>query len=175
MFVDVSVRDDPGNVVFEDWLGGRCAALLRFAFLVTGSQEAAEEAVQTALTRAFERWSWVSRTRDPDAYVRRMVVNAHVSRWRRSGRREVPVAQVHDRTGARDVGDQVAVAETVRRACATLPVRQRAAVVLRYFEDRSFADVAAILGCREATARSHVHRGLAALRAELERQEAPDD
>lgn len=159
--------------VFEDWLQARNHALMRFAYLVTGSQHAAEEAVQTAVTRAYERWAWVSRTDDPDAYVRRMVVNAHVSAWRRWGRREVPVALPREQAGA-DPQDRVAVAETVRRVCAGLPTRQRAAVVLRFYEDRSFAEIAAVLDCAEATARSHVHRGLAALRAELERQEAHD-
>lgn len=88
--MDVGVTDrataaEPG---FDAWVEARAAALLRFAYLVTGSQEAAEDAVQSALVSACEKWSWVGRRADPDAYVRRMVVNAHISAWRRSGRRE---------------------------------------------------------------------------------------
>lgn len=82
---------------FEEWAQARAAALLRFAYLVTGSQHAAEEAVQAALVRALERWRRVSHTRDPEQYVRRMIVNEHVSLWRRSGRRESSVAIVRSK------------------------------------------------------------------------------
>ena len=152
------------------WVEARVAALLRFAYLVTGSQHAAEDAVQSALTSACEKWSRVSRTDDPDAYVRRMVVNAHVSGWRRTagasrrsprcGRRRRPT---------RPTG--VAGADAVWRVCQALPRQQRAAVVLRFYEDLEYAEIAAILGVTEATVRSHVHRALAALRAELTAQE----
>jgi RNA polymerase sigma factor (sigma-70 family) len=87
--------------------------------------------------------------------------------WRPSRRHESPVATV----SLADVGDpaeQVTTVEAVRRVCARLPRRQRAAVVLRFFEDRDYAEVAALLGCSEATARSYVHRALQALRRELE-------
>ena len=92
--MDVGVTEEHvavGDLSFDDWIEARVPALLRFAYLVTGSQHAAEDAVQSALTRACERWSRVRRTTDPDAYVRRMVVNAHISAWRRSGRRELAV------------------------------------------------------------------------------------
>lgn len=88
--MDVEVNEArPGVLGFDQWVEERFVALLRFAYLVTGSQQAAEDALQTALTRALERWGWVGRTREPEAYVRRMVVNAHISAWRRSGAREV--------------------------------------------------------------------------------------
>lgn len=79
---------------FDAWVSARVPALLRFAYLMTGSQEAAEESLQTALTKACEQWSRVHRMDDRDAYVRRMIVNAHISWWRRFRRREVPVALV---------------------------------------------------------------------------------
>lgn len=156
---------------FEAWAEARVAGLLRFGYLVTGSQQAAEDAVQAALTRACEKWSRVSRTTNPDAYVRRMVVNEHVSAWRRTGRREVAVAAVRDAVidPTRDVDDS----DAVWRLCSGLPRRQRAAVVLRFYEDLEYAEIAALLECSETTVRSHVHRALAALRAELSRQEEP--
>ncbi|NYJ02035.1 RNA polymerase sigma-70 factor (sigma-E family) [Nocardioides thalensis] len=158
---------EPG---FDAWVEARVAALLRFGYLVTGSQQAAEDAVQSALVRACEKWSRVRRTTDPDAYVRRMVVNAHVSAWRKSGRRESPVALVQDRT-AGDPAEAVARDDAVWRMCAALPPQQRAAVVLRFYEDLEYGEIAAILGVAEPTVRSHVHRALAALRRELEAEE----
>jgi RNA polymerase sigma-70 factor (sigma-E family) len=175
--MDVGVTDarpDTDELSFDAWVEARVAALLRFAYLVTGSQHAAEDAVQTALTKACEKWSRVRRTTDPDAYVRRMVVNAHVSSWRRTGKRELSVAEVRPARAGADLADAVARGDAVWRVCTGLPRQQRAAVVLRFYEDLEYAEIAAVLGCTEATARSHVHRALTSLRAELERQEKTD-
>ena len=174
--MDVGVTEEHvvvGDLSFDHWVDARVPALLRFAYLVTGSQHAAEDAVQSALTRACERWSRVRRTTDPDAYVRRMVVNAHISAWRRSGRRELSVAEVRD-TSVSDVADGIATGDAVWRVCGTLPPQQRAAVVLRYYEDLEYAEIAAILGVAQATVRSHVHRALAAMRAELQQEDRDD-
>ena len=171
--VDVSVSDArPGTSGgFDAWASARVPALLRFAYVVTGSQVEAEDAVQSALERAMPRWDRIARAEDPDAYVRRMVVNAHVSGWRRSRRHESPVALVSLTEGG-DPAEQVTTAEAVRRVCAGLPRRQRAAVALRFYEDRDYAEIAAVLGCSEATARSYVHRALQALRRELGEESA---
>ena len=174
--MDGTVREQPSRTnsargaTFEEWAQARVAGLLRFAYLVTGSQHAGEDAVQSALTRACERWSRVSRTDDPDTYVRRMVVNAHVSSWRRSGRRELSVPEVYDASGG-DPAETLARDDAVWRVCAALPPQQRAAVVLRFYEDLDYSEIAQVLGVAEATARSHVHRGLTALRIELSEQE----
>jgi RNA polymerase sigma-70 factor (sigma-E family) len=171
--MDVGVTEEQtavGDLSFDDWVEARVPALLRFAYLVTGSQHAAEDAVQSALTRACEKWSRVRRTTDPDAYVRRMVVNAHISAWRRGGRRELSVAEVRD-TEVADHAAGVATGDAVWRVCGTLPPQQRAAVVLRYYEDLEYAEIAAILGVAQATARSHIHRALAAMRAELQEED----
>src|SRR5918996_3265708 len=82
------------DVTFDDWVAARGQALLRFAYLVTGDRVAAEDAVQDALVSACARWTRIRTTDDPEAYVRRMVVNAHISWWRRVTRRESPVAEV---------------------------------------------------------------------------------
>lgn len=157
---------------FDAWASARVPALLRFAYVVTGSQAEAEDAVQAALERALPRWERIAQAEDPDAYVRRMVVNAHVSLWRRAARHESPVALVVLTDGP-DPAEQVTTAEAVRHVCAGLPRRQRAAVALRFFEDRDYPEIAAVLGCSEATARSYVHRALQALRRELGEEE-PD-
>ena len=165
--MDVDVDSPPASgLTYEEWVSGRVPALLRFAFLVTRSQDAAEEALQSALTDALRHWDRVRRAHDPDAYVRRMVVNAHVSGWRRWGRRESPVADLRERTVA-DPAEAAARRDLVWDVCGTLPARQRAAVVLRFYEDLDYPEIAAVLGITEVTARTHVHRALAALRTRL--------
>lgn len=169
MDVRVSERPVPAAAPpFDDWVAARSGALLRFAYLLTGSQSEAEDAVQSALERALVRWSRIGRTDDPESYVRRMIVNQHISLWRRWQRRVSPVAVVRETTAGPDPAEQVAGTEAVRRLCATLPPAQRAALVLRFYQDLDYREIAALLDCAEATARSHVHRALQALRRELE-------
>lgn len=157
---------------FDGWVAARSPALLRFAYLITGSQHAAEDALASALTTAYERWSRVSAMADPDAYVRRSLVNAHISWWRRFARRETSAAEVRQPLDlAADHAVRVSEADLVWRLCASLPPRQRAAVVLRFYEDLSYAEIAETLACSEATVRSHVHRALASLRTLIHAQE----
>jgi len=174
--VDVVVTQDravSGDLSFDAWASARVPGLLRFAYLVTGSQHAAEDAVQEALTSACAKWARVSRTRDPETYVRRMVVNAHISGWRRT-RREAPVADVRD-TASGDPAADLGTADAVWRVCEALPRQQRAAVVLRFYEDLDYPEIAEILGVAEPTVRSHVHRALAALRVQLTQPDEGDE
>ncbi len=167
----------PGRALdFEMWVGDRGDALLRFAYVLTGDAALAEDAVQDALTAACAKWARVSAADDPDAYVRRMIVNAHVSWWRRFRRRELPVPEPdHGRTAASgDGADQRAEADAIWRLCAGLPRTQRAAVVLRYYEGLSYAEIGAVLDCAEATARSRVHRALATLKQTLKEPSTGD-
>ena len=150
---------------FDSWVTARGPALLRLAYVLTGNGPDAEDVVQDALSRALPRWSRISTVDDPDAYVRRMVVNAHVSRWRTFRRREVPVATVHDRPVAAGVGAEDR--DRLWRACQSLPVDQRTAVVLRFYEDLDYPEIAALTGVREGSVRSRVSRGIAAMRHEL--------
>ena len=162
-------------VDFEPWVSERADALLRFAYVLTGDPTLAEDAVQDALTTACARWSRISRADDPDAYVRRMIVNAHISWWRRFRRREAPTAEpARSMLAAPDGAADRAEADAVWALCATLPSRQRAAVVLRFYEQLSYAEIAVLLHCAEATARSSVHRALAALKAVLDKEGAED-
>ena len=154
---------------FEDYVTTRSAALLRFAFLITRNREDANDAVQDALTGLYPRWRQIAARGDVDAYVRRSIVNAHVSAWRKV-RRLYPTEDPSLAANAPvtpDASAAVADADQALRLCGELPPMQRAAVVLRFYEDRSFAEIAQILGCPEGTARSHVHRALATLRAKL--------
>lgn len=153
---------------FEEWVAARLGSLTRFAYLVTGSQSEAEDSLQAALEKVCAKWSKVSVTDDPETYVRRMIANEHVSAWRRFRRRETPVEVV---AADRDSGVGVEEADAIWRACAQLPRQQRAAVVLRFYEDREYAEIAAILDVTESTVRAHIHRGLAALRAALSEED----
>ena len=136
---------------FDAWVTARQASLLRFGYLVTGSAEGAQDAVQSALAEAFARWEHVGRLEDPETYVRRMIANAHISNWRRFGRRQVVVAEPRGGAG----GDAP---------------QQRAAVVLRFYEDLDYPEIAGVLGCSETTARSHIHRALRRLHSTLTAQ-----
>jgi RNA polymerase sigma-70 factor (sigma-E family) len=164
-----------GALDFEQFVTERAPALLRFAYVLTGDVSLAEDAVQDALTTACARWGRVSRADDPEAYVKRMVVNAHISWWRRVRRREAPAAEP-TRTAPPTVDGSAARAdaEAIWALCATLPDRQRAAVVLRFYEELSYAEIAVLLRCAEATARSHVHRALASLKVTLSKEGAED-
>jgi RNA polymerase sigma-70 factor (sigma-E family) len=157
---------------FDEWVAQRGAALLRFAYLLTRDHARAEEAVQDALMAAYSRWTRICRDQDPEAYVRRSIVNADISRWRRFLRRETPTADPAQTSSRPDHADAQAEQDAVWALCATLPSKQRAAVVLRYYEDLPDAEIAVILGCTPATVRSQIHRALASLRTTIGTEEA---
>ena len=153
---------------FETWVAARGTALQRFAYLVTGSASEAPDLVQEALISAYPRWESLAREDTAEAYVRRSIVNGSISRWRKTRR----LVQVSDfdpvaTQSVDDPADAHADAEHAWQLCRGLPPNQRAAVVLRFYEDLSFAQIALVLGCSESTARSHVHRAVTALRARL--------
>ncbi|GII64569.1 RNA polymerase sigma24 factor [Sphaerisporangium krabiense] len=164
---------------FREFVSARSPALIRFGFLLTGGdQHAAEDLLQTVLVKTAARWSRVD---DPEPYVRRAMYRQQVSWWRlASHRRETTVADAPEAPGpsARDHADAAEVKLVLRHALARLTPRQRAALVLRYFEDLPEAQVAQIMGCSVGTVRSTVHRSLARLRVaapELADLRAPRD
>jgi RNA polymerase sigma-70 factor (sigma-E family) len=156
-----------GDPTFDDWVAARGPALLRLAYTLTGGASDAEDVVQDALSRALPRWDRISRVDDVDAYVRRMVVNAHTSRWRAWRRRVSPVAEVADTVVPDRSGPEPDERRAIWAACRALPETQRTAVVLRYYEQLEYSEIAALTGVREGSVRSRVSRGLAALRTEL--------
>ena len=161
-------------VDFDRWAAERGRSLLVFATAVTGDREAARDAVQDALVAVYLRWRRLIAGGEPDAYARRIIVNRHISWWRRLGRRERLTAfEVDHGQAAEAAQDGLADADLARRLLAELPARQRAAVALRFYEDLSFAEIAMILDCTESTARSYVHRALERLRAQM--SETEDD
>ena len=161
----VEVRVDPvATVEFPAFVRAHTAALLRTAYLLTGSSSAAEELVQDTLVRLYPKWHRVAAADAPLAYVRRSLTNGYLNSRRRASRREVSVEDVPDRADEWRADDRFADRDEIWAMLHTLPDRQRAALVLRYFADLPDAAVAEALGCRPATVRSLVSRGLAALR-----------
>lgn len=153
---------------FEEFVAARGAALVRIARGLLRDPHHAEDVVQDVLAKALVKWSSVQRADDPDAYVRRMVVNACTSFWRRAVRREyssdhdsLPERRVPDATG--DVAERDRMLALLRR----LPPKQRAVLVLRHYEGLADAEIADLLGSSAVTVRSNAHRGLAALRTML--------
>jgi RNA polymerase sigma-70 factor (sigma-E family) len=148
----------PGSDDFAEFVAARSGALLRTAYLLTGDHHEAEDLVQTALIKVVPRWG---RLREPEPYVRRVLVNESISRWRRRRWRETTVPEVHDAPVAgRDVDQQL----VLRQALARLAPRQRAVVVLRYFDDLTEAQTAGALGISVGTVKSQSRDALARLR-----------
>jgi RNA polymerase sigma-70 factor (sigma-E family) len=160
---------------FAAFVHRRARHHLRTAVLLTGDWHAAEDLVQTCLVKLYRVWHRLDTGVDPDGYLRRMLINTRRSWWRVGWRREAPVASIPDRAGEADGQDRHAVAETVRQALGALPARQRAVLVLRYFEDLPEAQVADLLGCSVGTVKTHTHRGIRRLRELLGDQLVPED
>ncbi|WP_422736634.1 SigE family RNA polymerase sigma factor [Micromonospora sp. WMMD729] len=151
-------------MTFEEYVGSRGPALMRLARLLTGDEHRAEDLTQEVLSRAYVQWKRISRADRPDVYVRRMLVNANNSWWRRRSNRELVVDTVGDRPLRVDVGGETADRDEMWRLILALPDRQRAVLVLRYYEDLDDATIAQILDCSPVTVRTHAMRALANLR-----------
>jgi len=134
------------------------------AVLLTGDWHTAEDLVQTCLVKLYRAWPRLESGVDLDAYLRRMLVNTYRSWWRVRWRREAPVAAVPDRAGEADGQDRHARAAVVRQALRALPARQRAVLVLRFYEDLTVGQTADLLGCSAGAVQTHTHRGIRKLR-----------
>jgi len=149
---------------FAAYMTARQPALLRTAYLVTGDAHTAEDVVQTALAKLYLAWDKVQQRDSLDAYVRRIIVNECNSLFRRAWkRRERSSDQVPD-IPVTDVPDDGLAAE-LWTVVSTLPPRQRAVIVLRYYEELSEAEIAATLGISPGTVKSQASRALATLRS----------
>ncbi|KIQ64060.1 hypothetical protein TR51_28740 [Kitasatospora griseola] len=133
---------------------------LRTATLIAGDRSRGEELLQDCLVKLYVRWRRAVAD-DPHAYLRRMLVNGHISWWRRR-RRETLIAELPDRPGT--PGDEYGETDELHRALRQLPARQRAVVVLRHLEDLSEKETAAVLGCSLGTVKSQHSRAMSRLR-----------
>ena len=152
------------DTAFEAYVEARGAALVRFAVVLTGDDHRAEDIVQDVLAKAYLKWDRIVRAELPDVYIRRMVVNASRSWWRRPTNRETPVDRSLDTAAGGDLSTRIAERDSVWRLIAALSPRQRAVLALRYYEDLDDETIARILNCSPATVRVHAMRALTALR-----------
>lgn len=160
-----------GALSFEELVRASERRLLRLGLMLTGGVHSAEDLVQTVLARAHDRWDRISALDHPEAYLRTMVVNEFLS-WRRLLKnREIALAEPPDELSDEDIGSRQAQRDAAWRLLAKLPRRQRAVLVLRYYEDLPDSEIAELLGIAPGTVRSNAARGLAALRDTLSAEE----
>ena len=162
---------------FEEFVAMRSRRLLRTCFLLTRDHAAAEDLLQSALAKAWLAWRRLEG--DPEAYVRRIIVNEFTSAWRRKWRGEVPTETLPEdiddvRTGGRDATGQVDDRDQVWTALGRLPRRQRAVVVLRFYEDLTEEQTAAVLGIAVGTVKSQTSKALRTMRLDPDLVSEPD-
>jgi RNA polymerase sigma-70 factor (sigma-E family) len=150
---------------FDAFVRGRTPALMRSAFLLTGDQHLAEDLVQASLARTHQAWRRLDSRSNAEAYTRRIMYHLQVSWWRRRRVPEWSTAQVPEpRRHEPDQADATDLRVAMRGALARLPVRQRAVLVLRYFEDLTEAETAETLGVSVGTVKSQSFKALSRLR-----------
>jgi RNA polymerase sigma-70 factor (sigma-E family) len=148
---------------FEAWMTARQPALLRTACLLTGETHTAEDLVQTTLAKMYLAWDRIADREHVDAYARKALVNEYRSLWRRPWRRrELSAEQLPEVVGSEESYD--GHSDALWDFVATLPPKQRAVIVLRYYEELTEAETAAALGISVGTVKSQASRALASLR-----------
>ena len=157
---DLAARDRED---FRAYVVARSPALLRTAYLLSGSRADAEDLLQTALAKTYLAWGRIRDREAVDGYVRRVMVNTQTSWWRRRRVDEHSTDRVPERPG-RDVTADLDLHDALWTALSGLPKRQRAMVVLRYYEDLSEAETAAVMGVSVGTVKSTTSRALLKLR-----------
>jgi RNA polymerase sigma-70 factor (sigma-E family) len=150
---------------FSDFMHGRWTQLVRLGYGLTGDLQLSEDLAQTAFAKAYASWGRVRRADNQDAYLRRIVVNANRSRFRKVRVGEVLTGVVPELAFADDEADDRHDRDALVAALLELPYGQRAAVVLRYWLDLSETETAAVLGCSVGNVKSQASRALAKLRA----------
>jgi RNA polymerase sigma-70 factor (sigma-E family) len=155
------------DVEVHEFVVSRGRSLLHSAYLLTGNLADAEDLVQSALAKTYQAWNRIEDRKALDGYVRRAMVNTHISWWRRRKVDEYPTDVIPDQPVA-DASASSEIHDALRRAIDKLPQRMRAAVVLRFFEDMTEAEVADVLGVSQGTVKSTVSRAVAKLRSDAE-------
>ncbi len=158
---------DSVEVDFREFVKLRESSLLHAAYLLTGNRADAEDLVQSALAKTYQAWDKIEDRKALDGYVRRAMVNTHISWWRQRKVAEYPTDDIPDRPVA-DSSAGTDTYDSLRRAIDRLPQRMRAAVMLRFFEDMTEAEVADVLGVSQGTVKSTVSRAVAKLRTDTD-------
>ena len=163
---------EPAAAEFAAFVRVHSTALLRSAFLLTGDRVDAEELVQDTLVRLYPSWHRVQAADVPLAYARRSLTNNFLNGKRRRSSQDLLFADPPERGYDPDIGGRLSDRELVRELLDGLPPKQRAVLVLRYFEDLDDLEIASVVGCRRGTVRSILSRSLSQLRAQTERRAA---
>jgi RNA polymerase sigma-70 factor (sigma-E family) len=154
-------------MTFEEFARARLPAVLAFATVLTGQRATAEDLAQEVLIRAHARWGQIDKMDRPELYVRKMVLNEFLS-WRRRSWRLVLAGEAAPHSDAApDHASEYAEHMAMLAEIGRLPRRQRAVLVLRYYEDRNDAEIAELLGCAPSSVRAYASRALATLRIEM--------
>jgi RNA polymerase sigma-70 factor (sigma-E family) len=164
-------------VTFEEFAASRLHAVLAFAGVLTGQRATAEDIAQEVLIRAYTKWDMIGGLDQPEFYIRKMVLNEFLS-WRRRSWRLIPAADAagatrRPGTSMPDHADQYTDRMALLAEVGRLPRRQRAVIVLRYYEDRSDTEIAELLGCQPGTVRAHAATALRTLRIEMQPDQTP--
>ena len=157
------------RLTFDAFVQASHRSLFGTAFLLTGAVEPAEELVQDTLAMLYPKWQRVAAADDPLAYVRRALANRFVSIGRRRSQSDITMWDVPDSRPASDIADAVVNREAIWQMLNSIAERQRAAIVLRYFHDLPDSEIADCLGCRTATVRSLISRGVTDMRERANR------
>lgn len=158
--------DSSRDSEFTEFVQGQWISLYRTAYLLTGDHQTAEDLLQTTLTKVYLRWSRIGGMVQPGGYARRMLVNLSSS-WRRRGSAGERVVAVVPQAPAPSFDDDVVGREAMWQAIRALPPRQRAVLVLRYYEGLSEAEIAEVLDVAPGTVKAQAHAAVATLRKQL--------
>src|ERR1700743_1335197 len=156
------------RVAFGEYVRARSGALLRAAQALTANRADAEDLLQATLVKAYQSWDKISDPAALDTYVRRVMVNTHISGWRRRRVDEYPTDELPDSPSGEDATGDSDLHDVVQRAIDRLPRQVRAAVMLRFYDDMTEPEVAAALGVSVGTVKSTVARAVAKLRTDAE-------
>src|SRR5689334_14182612 len=162
------MRDPQADVAFSEFAAASRARLRSTAYLLCGDWDRASDHVQEGLIRVYVAWPRLVKKGREHAYARKAVVSAFLDASRKRSSTERPAAEPTDRASAEDLAAHVADRAALMAALARLPERQRACVVLRYFEELDVRETATALGCSEGTVKSQTSRALTALRGMFE-------
>ena len=153
---------------FVTFVAARQSALLRTAYLLTGNHHAAEDLLQSALTKTYLAWGRIDDVGAAEAYVRTTLTRTYVSWWRRKWHGEHPTGELPEPPPSAGHEDRLTERSALWDVVQTLPRKQRAAVVLRYYEDMTEAQIAEVLNCSPGTVKSQTSRAIATLRTRLQ-------
>jgi len=156
---------DEDAVEFASFVRARGSALIRTAYLLTGDQQLAEDLVQTALARTHLAWRRLHAVGNAEAYARKVMYHQQVSVWRSRGSKREVVTDSLPESFRADESEATALRLAMRQALDRLTPRQRAVLVLRFYEDRSEREAAELLGCSVGTVKSQTSRALQKLRS----------